>query len=164
MLPTDIGHWDEVNQRIEVKIYPQALMATSAIMYAKIIVVWAEEPTGPQIMRVRYDKDNQGNMVPPKGYITENAQGQATFSTVLTVYLDAPELNPLSLGTNLHSLPLIMNLTGPVTFLADGRMEVELTNIDPVDIDVKIGGGAASVFLKIDTGALSLNLVSRLIK
>ena len=161
LLPTDVGRWDEDNQHIEVKIYPQALMSTSALMYAKLpIIGWKEEPTGPQIMRVRYSVDGQ----PPKGYITENAQGQATFSTVLTVYLDAPELNPLSLGTNLHSLPLTMNLTGPVTFLADGRMEVQLANIDPVDIGVKIGGVAAGVSLKIDTGALSLNLVSRLIK
>lgn len=168
LLPTDIGVWDEENQRIEVKVYPQALMSTSALMYAKIIGIWAEEPTGPQIMRVRYDVDGQGNMIPAKGYITENDQGQATFTTSLEVYLDAPELKPLGFGsTNLHSLPLTMNLTGPVTFLADGRMEVQLTNIDPVDIDVEItifGTGAAGVQLVIDTGALSLNLVSRLVK
>lgn len=168
LLPTDIGVWDEENQRIEVKIYPQALMSSSALMYAKLLGNWEEEPTGPQIMRVRYGVDGQGNMIPPKGYITENDLGQATFTTSLEVYLDAPELEPLGFGsTNLHSLPLTMNLTGPVTFLADGRMEVQLTNIDPVDIDVEItifGFGAAGVLLSIKEGGLSLNLVSRLVK
>ena len=168
LLPTDVGRWDEENQRIEVKVYPQALMSTSALMYAKLLGNWEEEPTGPQIMRVRYEADGQGNMVPPKGYITENDQGQSTFTTSLEVYLDAPELKPLGFGsTNLHSLPLTMNLTGPVTFLADGRMEVQLTNIDAVDINVDItifGFGAAGVQLVIPAGELSLNLVSRLIK
>jgi hypothetical protein len=170
LLPTDIGRWDELNQRIEVKIYPQVLMASSATIYAKLPfpILWIEEPTGPQIMRVRYEVDGQGNMIRPKGYITENAQGQATFSTELNVYFDAPGLKPLGIGTtNLHSLPLILNLIGPVTFLADGRMEVQLSNIDPINIDVDIdifGVGAAGILIFIKDGDLSLNLVSRLIK
>lgn len=169
LLPTDVGRWDAQNDRVEVKIYPQALMATSAEMWAElnlfITTTWQEEPTGPQIMRVRYDKDNQGKMIPPKGYITENASGQAIFTTTLNVYLDAPELKPISLlETNLHSLPLTMHLTGPVTFLEDGRMEVQLTNSEAVAIDVEIGGNTAEVNLAIEVGDLSLNLVSRLIK
>lgn len=173
LLPTDVGTWDEANQRIEVKIYPQALMSTSALMYAHlsldlglfpIDLGWKEEPTGPQIMRIRYNRDQQGKMVPPVGYITENDAGQATFTTELNLYLDAPELNPMGLGTNLHSLPLTMKLSGPVTFMDDGRMEVQLSNTEVVNINVEIGGSLAKVFLEIQQGDLSLNLVSRLIK
>jgi hypothetical protein len=103
-------------------------------------------------------------MIPPKGYMTENDQGHATLTTSLEVYLDVPELRPTGLDMNLHSLPLTMNLTVLVTFLVDGRMEVQLTNIDPVNIDVVSGFGFVRVDLTIATGELSLNLVSRLIK
>lgn len=169
-LPTDIGEYDVINNRIPVTIYPQALMTTSITMYAKTFLGWLENPTGPQVMRVRADYEG-GKSTPNTGYIVwDEEHGQAYFESTMNVYLDAPGLAPKIIGielpTNMHSLPLTLKLKGPVSFLADGRMEINLSNTEMVDIDVLIESflGDSDVFLKIPKGALSINLVSNIIK
>ena len=169
-LPTDIGQYDADNDRIPVTIYPQALMTTSVTMFAKAIGIWLENPTGPQVMRVRHDYVD-GKSVPNTGYIVwDETQQQAYFESTMNVYLDAPGLAPKVIGiemdTNMHSLPLTLNLRGPVSFLPDGRMEIELTNTQMVDIDIFIDTpfSDSNVFLKIPKEALIINLVSNPVK
>ena len=170
-LPTDIGQYDAQNNRIPVTIYPQALMTTSITMFAKAIGIWLENPTGPQVMRVRHDIDADGRSIPNTGYIVwDEEHQQAYFQSTMNVYLDAPGLAPkvigIEMGTNMHSLPLTLNLYGPVSFLPDGRMEITLTNTQMVDIDVAIDTpfSPSKVYLKIPKEALVINLVSDPVK
>jgi len=170
-IPTDVGQYDEVNQRIPVYMYPQALMTTTVTMYAKTILGWLENPTGPQVMRMRPNYDENGKSVPTVGYITwDESTQQAIITTTMNVYLDAPGLAPKILGlelhTNMHSLPLTIELQGPVKFMEDGRMEITLSNQQTVDIDVVIESflGDSDVFLKIPKGELSINMVSKMTK
>ena len=170
-LPTDIGQYDAENDHIPVTIYPQALMTTSITMFAKAIGIWLENPTGPQVMRVRHDTDEDGNSIPNTGYIVwDEEYQQAYFQSTMNVYLDAPGLAPkvigIEMGTNMHSLPLTLNLYGPVSFLPDGRMEITLTNTQMVDIDVAIDTpfSPSKVYLKIPKESLVINLVSDPVK
>ena len=170
-LPTDVGAYDSENKRIPVYMYPQALMTTTVTMYAKTILGWLENPTGPQVMRMRSSYDDQGRSLPTIGYITwDETEHQAVISTTMNVYLDAPGLAPKILGieldTNMHSLPLTIDLKGPVNFIEDGRMEISLSNTEIVDIDVVIESflGDSDVYLKIPKNALSINLVSKMTK
>jgi hypothetical protein len=105
------------------------------------------------------------------GYITwDESTQQAIITTTMNVYLDAPGLAPKILGlelhTNMHSLPLTIELQGPVKFMEDGRMEITLSNQQTVDIDVVIESflGDSDVFLKIPKGELSINMVSKMTK
>lgn len=176
-LPTDVGTYDEVTGRVPVELYSQALMTTSVTMYARVpILGWLENPTGPQIMRMRPSYDSQGNSLPGMGYIywdpdrinEYGSKGQAMFESTMNVYLDAPGLKPelflgITLDTNMHSLPLTILLKGPIVFLPDGRMEIQLYNEKAVDIDVEIGTGS-NVDLVIPENELRITLVSKMVK
>ena len=86
----------------------------------------------------------------------------------MNVYLDAPGLVPNApildeMETNMHSLPLTIELYGPIVFLPDGRMEIKLLNTNTVDIDVEVGSDS-TVDLKIYPNDLSINLVSKMVK
>ena len=177
-LPTDVGVYDSSLGKIPVELYSQALMTTSVTMYAKALGIWLENPTGPQIMRMRPRYDEQGNSLPAIGYIywdperdnEYGTKGQAMFKSTMEVYLDAPGLKPEMLGieldTNMHSLPLTIYLNGPIVFLPDGRMEIQLKNDEPVDIGVVIDSplGSSDVDLVIPKGELAITLVSKMVK
>ena len=114
--------------------------------------------------------------IPSKGYIEwdpsfandDGTYGKSIFTSTMRVYLDAPGLEPKLLGiglsTNLHSYPLTIELTGPINFLPDGRMEILLENTNNVDIDIKIAAGTASVDLEIRPGDLAISLISKMAK
>ena len=147
-------------------------------MYAKALGLWLENPTGPQIMRMRHRFDEQGNSMPGIGYIywdpdhdnEYGTKGQAMFETTMDVYLDAPGLKPTMLGieldTNMHSLPLTFHLNGPIVFLIDGRMEIQLKNKQAVNVGVVIDSplGSSDVDLVIPEGELAITLVSKMVK
>ncbi|MAA70484.1 MAG: hypothetical protein CL679_02030 [Bermanella sp.] len=175
-LPTDVGVFNENMGKIPVELYSQALMTTSVTMYAKVLgITWLENPTGPQVMRMRPRYDDQGNSLPGIGYIywdpdydnESGGKGQAMFESTMDVYLDAPGLKPEVLGieleTNMHSLPLTILLKGPIVFLPDGRMEIQLYNEKAVDIGVEIGSGS-NVDLVIPKEELRITLVSKMVK
>jgi hypothetical protein len=180
-LPTEIGLFEELQTggRIPVELHSQALMTTSVTMYTKALLLFSiVSPTGPQIMRMRgrYDPDT-GESLPAIGYISwdenydngeGNEAGHAVFESIMEVYLDAPGLVPNApilgdMETNMHSLPLTINLYGPVVFLPDGRMEIKLQNTNTVNIDVEVGD-SSHVDLKIYPQDLSINLVSKMVK
>lgn len=176
-LPTEIGLYDELTNRIPVNLYSQVLMTSSITMYAKVLFSWLETPTGPQIMRMRHEYDETtGEYVPSKGYIEwdpnfangDGTFGKSVFTSTMRVYLDAPGLEPKLLGiglsTNLHSYPMTIELSGPINFLPDGRMEILLENTNNVDIDIKIAAGTASVDLEIRPGDLAISLISKMAK
>ena len=181
-LPTLVGKFEEVQSgvRIPVDLHSQILMTTSVTMYTEAILgIDIVAPTGPQVMRMRGRVDPEtGESLPGIGYILYDPTypninggeglGQAMFQSTMNVYLDAPGLKPTApilgeMHTNMHSLPLTIELYGPIVFLPDGRMEIQLENTNTVDIDVEVGDDS-SVDLKIYPGDLSINLVSKMVK
>ncbi|GGC70264.1 Ig-like domain-containing protein [Marinobacter halophilus] len=147
--------------RIPVDIYPSILATTSSSVWVRIDTSFIdafpdfilsvdlspneEIPTGPMLMRIRYDDDSEAGRIPPKGFISSDENGQLTFETVLNVYLDAPYLNPsigpANLTHNLRSYEINnLRMRGPITFLDDGRMQISLSNIEAVPINVDVRG------------------------
>ena len=61
---------------------------------------------------------------------------------------------------NQHSYPLTMELTGPVTFLPNGRMVINQVNGNVIPISVELtellGFLGASIHLQIPAGAVKL--------
>lgn len=180
-LPTEVGIFEEMasGTRIPVDLHSQVLMTTSVTMYTKAILgISIIAPTGPQVMRMRgrYHPET-GESMPGIGYILwdedyDNGEGKPTghavFQSTMDVYLDAPGLVPTApilgeMETNMHSLPLTIDLYGPIVFLPDGRMEIKLQNTNTVDIDVEVGSDS-HVDLKILPYDLSINLVSKMVK
>jgi hypothetical protein len=97
-----------------------------------------------------------------KGYIVDRC-GMPTFVTTLELYMDAPDMSiPLS-SHDLHSKPLSVALEGPVAFLADGRIAIQLANT--ADLPVAVGidaplGIAGSVKMIVPKGEMKLQLMS----
>ncbi|WP_228257402.1 Ig-like domain-containing protein [Marinobacter sp. NP-4(2019)] len=161
MLDTIVAGDTDDNGDIPVDILPSILATTSSSVWAFIDTSFVdafpdfvlsvdlseneEIPTGPMLMRIRYDENDEGHPVPPKGRIYSDENGDLTFETTLNVYLDAPYLNPsigpADLGHNLRSYPIDqLVLRGPITFLEDGRMQIALENVEALPIDVEVRG------------------------
>ncbi|WP_297798033.1 Ig-like domain-containing protein [uncultured Marinobacter sp.] len=161
MLDTLVAGDTDDNGDIPVDILPSILATTSSSVWAFIDTSFVdafpdfvlsvdlseneEIPTGPMLMRIRYDENDDGHSVAPKGRIRSDENGDLTFETTLNVYLDAPYLNPsigpANLGHNLRSYPIDqLVLKGPITFLEDGRMQIALDNVEAVPIDVEVTG------------------------
>ena len=121
--------------------------------------------TGPNVMRVRYDMDDQGNRtVPPVGYIVETPDGPV-FQITFDLLFDAPELSlPLGLQHNAKGLPIDnVVLEGPLDFLPDGRLFIGLQSQGPLNVDLDITlaslpGG--KVKLVIPPGGINLSYQS----
>jgi methionine-rich copper-binding protein CopC len=121
--------------------------------------------TGPNVLRVRYDMDDQGNRtVPPVGYIVETPDGPV-FQITFDLLFDAPELSlPLGLQHNVKGLPIDnVVLEGPLDFLPDGRLFIGLQSQGPLNVDLDITlaslpGG--KVKLVIPPGGINLSYQS----
>ena len=171
-LDTEVIGYDPVEDAVRVKLYP-TILATSGldlqltIRAASIIPLPIHSETGPQVMRMRYQEDEQGNRTQLiDGYIRETPDGPI-FTTVVDAYMDAPYLEPpLSAKHNQYSLPIKLNLTGAVTFFEDGRMQIIQRNIEPVDLPVRLIalGQTLSVGLEIPANGVYLNYVSKFTK
>ena len=167
MLDTFVAGTPDDQGRVPVEISPSVLATTSSDVWVKIDTalldafasigladtgIEANESisTGPLMMRIRYPRDEKGNVKPLTGFLYTNEQGQFTFELSLDVYLDAPYLNPsigpAELDHNLRSYPIQdlggdrLTLRGPVTFLQDGRIQIQLLNVERVPIDVEVRG------------------------
>jgi hypothetical protein len=121
--------------------------------------------TGPNIMRVRYDEDDNGDRtIPPVGYIVETPDGPV-FQITFDLLFDAPELSlPLGLQHNAKGLPIDnVVLEGPLDFLPDGRLFIGLQSQGPLNVDLDITlaslpGG--KVKLVIPPGGINLSYQS----
>lgn len=179
---------DHVDEKgVLVKIWPSQIMSTSLDMFAAVSLSAGFPPpqddffaggqegaTGPQMLRMRYaDYDGDGyrsDLI--KGWIS-NDDGQLTLTADVDLYLDAPYVSILGIGFpqsthDLTSYPLSMELSGPVTFLDDGRMLVEQYNLSRVDIPVDFtdsdGGNLGNADLYIPERGNYLKFVSETIK
>ncbi len=117
--------------------------------------------TGMTLMRVR-----QPPGTPVYGYIVEeDGVASPQFILKMDMYFDAPDMDisvagVISVSHNLHSYPFSVTLKGPVTFMADGRLKIDLANVFPVDINVAVVslGLTGGIDLQIGTGAMQVQL------
>ena len=124
--------------------------------------------TGPNIMRVRYDEDENGNRTKaPVGYILpgDNPGDPPRFVVRFDLLFDAPALSlPLGMDHNVKSLPIDgITLQGTLDFLPDGRLFLSLENQEPKKVTLNITlseleGG--KVNLDIPVGGINLSYQS----
>ena len=170
------------NGGVLVYILPTRIVVSNATVFADPAIGSAPpSPTGPQLMRIRYTCDAaDGNCAAPdygrvKGWIVEGQDGPR-FLTELDLYLDAPKLAPevviigitSELTHNLHSYPLNLQLAGDVTFLDDGRLQIEQISQNKLELGVELGGVPlglpAGIYVAIPAGDTFLNYLSTPIK
>ncbi|MCU5782231.1 hypothetical protein MA04_01531 [Alcanivorax balearicus MACL04] len=173
-----------------VYINPTRLVTSSVTVYVKPTTLGSlanipPVPTGTQMMRIRYTCDaSNGDCVAPdygrvKGWIV-SGEGNPRFLTDLDIYMDSPHLKPSAtvpvlgtyyLGHDLHSKQLSLQLAGDVTFLKDGRLQIEQISQNALNVDVQLNGNVAGIItvkdqihLAIPAGDTFLNYLSEPIK
>ncbi|SOC08659.1 Ig-like domain-containing protein [Alloalcanivorax xenomutans] len=174
------------NGGVLVYIMPTQLVVSSATVYSEPVLGDAPPAaTGPQFMRIRYTCDatstdnpcSEPDMGRVRGWIVKG-ENNPRFLTNLDLYLDAPKLSPTVsiplLGTftlthNLHSYLLDgLQLAGDVTFLDDGRLQIEQISQNKLALGVELGGLPlnlpASIYVGIPAGDTFLNYLSEPIK
>lgn len=162
------------NQGLKVKIWPGQIMSTGIKIRQRLINLsnLVKAFSGAQLLRMRYEKDENGERTQPiTGWIHE-MNGKPVLSATVDLYMEGLELKEALNFTdpthNLLSYPITMNLSGEVKFLEDGRMVIEQYNLDPVDLDIRVqindGSYAGSIPLTIPAQGNYLQYVSDPIK
>lgn len=172
---------------VEVMLYPSLLVTSSIDVYVELtpggtFVLEAESSTGPQVLRMRYAKDDPqcetdcARNKPIPGIIIENDNGEPVFKTEAELLLDAPRLSaissangdPIGLEHNLFSYPFTLDLKGSVEFFDDGRMNItQLNDQAPGEITVDalaLGAVELEIPLVIPVDGLYLNFLSNPMK
>jgi hypothetical protein len=147
---------------VPVTISPQAMYATSISLHATVaapgVSITIDSNTGTSVMRIREPASG-----PVTGYIIDGG-GAPKMVVALDLYMDAPDLT-LPLSTHdLHSKPLSVTLDGPVSFLPDGRIAIEVSNTADLPVEVAIHaplGIAGTVRMIAPQREMKLRLVSR---
>ena len=180
-------------QGLRVEIYPSQSISSSFVTYARGPSTGQSTlalPSGEQIMRMRYAKDEPSCVDSPSqpcrrtspitGWIKEGEDGWPMLTAEVDLYIDAPYIGALmntglvSLRHNLRSYQATMSLSGPIAFLDDGRMVIKQRNNNPIDIDVKlyfspeepnlfmpaVGTAAGQIPYRIPENGIFLQLVS----
>ncbi len=142
---------------LPVTMSPQAMLGTSVSMTASVGIS-INTDTGGSVMRVR--EPAGGGAV--TGYIYDEG-GAPTMIVALDLYMDAPDMSiPLS-SHDLHSKAMSAVLRGPVSFLADGRIQIAVANLADIAVAVAIDaplGLGGSVNMIVPAGEMKLQLVS----
>ncbi|MFP1681612.1 Ig-like domain-containing protein [Alloalcanivorax sp. C16-1] len=131
--------------------------------------------TGPNIMRVRYEPDENGNRTrAPVGYILPGDNPAAgdppRFVIQFDLLFDAPALTlPPTLDHNVKSLPIDqITLEGTLDFLPDGRLFIALENQQAKDVTLDITAAqvlpGGKVNLTIPVGGINLSYQSKSIQ
>ncbi|MCG8394831.1 MAG: Ig-like domain-containing protein [Pseudomonadales bacterium] len=180
---------EEAWPAVRIGLYPTMIQASSVTLKVKILGLIDEEtPTETQYMRMRYhcvswpeDAENYCGKTNPDGsyvydewerqglipgWIVETPEGPE-FRADVDLYLDAPYMHITLDGShNQHSYPLTMNLSGPVTFLPDGRMVIEQINANDIAVDVNLSVLFLNpkIYLKIPVGGVKLQYLGEPIK
>ena len=143
---------------IPVAMSPQAMFGTSTSIHATTnLGVALDNPTGPVLMRLREPASG-----PITGYIYD-AGGTPHLQVALALYMDAPDMS-ITLSTHdLHSKPLQLILDGPVNFLEDGRIAIDLSNTADMPVTINISNsilGSGAVDLLVPKDLMTLQLIS----
>ncbi|MBZ2187497.1 Ig-like domain-containing protein [Alcanivorax sp. JB21] len=186
----DPGIPDQVKDQggVLAYIHPTQVLLSGTVVHVELSDIAASlnfealpAQTGPQVMRMRYTCNAaSGECEAPdygriKGWIVEEA-GEARFMAQLSLYLDAPELDPevvnhnlggelLPVAHNLRSYPLTLELSGALTFLDDGRLQIRQQNLSPIALTIELEIGqpvllTGALYLGIETGDAQLEYVS----
>lgn len=146
---------------LPVVVSAQAVLATSVSMNTTLNAVFdigVDADTGTTVMRVR--QPNAGDIL---GYIVDEG-GVPTMIVKLDLYMDAPDMSlPLGAGHDLHSKTLSATLSGPVTFLPDGRISIEVSNTASLPVTVNIDaplGISGAVKMEVPAHEMKLQLIS----
>ena len=140
-----------------ILVSPVAMYATTVTMEANIGLP-IPSSTGTSVMRIREPASG-----PVTGYIIDGG-GKPKMVVALDLYMDAPDLNvPLS-QHDLHSKPLSVMLEGPVQFLPDGRIVIQMANVADLPVTVAIEAAALGIMgtiqMIVPKGEMKLQLVS----
>jgi len=161
-MPTELGEVSSscgstgASSCVPVRMAPEAMYGTSTTMTATVFGIDIDSDTGMSIMRVR-----EPGSGPVTGYVIDRG-GTPTLVATLDLYMDAPDMSiPLS-QHDLHSKPLSVSLEGPMTFLADGRIAISLSNTADMPVNVTITNLLLTgmVQLVVPAGEMKLQLVS----
>ncbi|MCD1629510.1 Ig-like domain-containing protein [Marinobacter sp. KM021] len=164
---------EDGSTRVPVKLHPSVLLTTPSDIWvnlsSQLLAVLAtsdlqtsqEFDTGPLALRMRYQGENRDGLI--DGVILQK-DGQLTFETELDVYLDAPYLNVRLSGLantrledNLRSYPINgLKLSGPITFLDDGRIVIEQRNVEPIVLSTRLLGRATVGLLEEESAICSI--------
>lgn len=180
---------NEPVRAVRIGLYPTMIQASSVTLLVQILgFIPSETPTETQFMRMRYncvawptDAENYcGKQNPDGSYVYDEVERQGLipgwivetetgpeFRANVDLYLDAPYMHITLDGThNQHSYPLTMNLSGPVSFLPDGRMVINQVNANAIPVDVVLGvlGASPEINLKIPVGGVKLQYLGEPIK
>lgn len=142
--PDQPNSGDEI-EGILIDLYPTLLATSSISVFTKIklaslIPLQEETVTNTQVLRMRYAKDRPECTGPNcsrnsliRGVITTGDNGQPVFITKADLLLDSPDMViPLGGTHDLYGRPFTLDLEGDVTFLDDGRMQVEQRNTNHI--------------------------------
>ena len=143
---------------IKVEIWPGQILATSVNIRIRSGVNNTFASTGPQLMRLRYDKTDPAceEVADPKekcertkpitAWITTGDNNKPVLTAEVDVYLDAMYLsdgiiNALGLTSASHDLlsfPLHLSLTGEIAFNEDGSMSIQQYNTNTLDLTANV--------------------------
>lgn len=156
-----------VEGAVLVHILPTQMVTSALVTYAMPIIGSAMEvSTGAQVMRMRYQKDPKDNnrTQPITGWIVDTDDGPM-FMTKLDLLLDAPYMEKLNLlittaPHNLHEYNLDdVALVGRVSFLDDGRLQIEQLNTEAKSIEIQFSGSKL-IEIEIPENGINLNYIS----
>ncbi|UWN48425.1 hypothetical protein ASALC70_00605 [Alcanivorax sp. ALC70] len=162
-------------QGLKVLIWPAMFTGTSLDLVARLrsIPASVNAGSGPQYLRMRYADNGAGSRSEPIiGWIKDGSDGPE-LSTSVDIYVEAPYIplfaTPFPNPThNFIGYPISLNLTGPISFMDDGRMVVDQYNIDPVDLELRLnlpdGSWGGSERLRIPERGNRIRYISEPIK
>ncbi|TVP60793.1 MAG: hypothetical protein EA349_00935 [Halomonadaceae bacterium] len=119
-------------------------------------------PTGPMSMRMRFAGEDRDQ--PFDAFISTDPDTQELqIELSLDVHLDAPylaiDIDLADLDHNLRSFPIDdLKLKGPINFLDDGRMQIALSNLEPINLDIAVEGKILKGLGDIITGSPDTDL------
>ncbi|MEP5286450.1 MAG: Ig-like domain-containing protein [Alloalcanivorax venustensis] len=161
---------------LKVLIWPSQILGTSINLFARFLEIPSHlnAGSGPQFLRMRYAEDELGYRSQPiEGWITSGTDGQLSLEASIDLYVDAPYVplfgapfdNPTH---NFISYPITMNVSGPISFLDDGRMYIDQFNTNAVDLELRVniqdGSWGGSEMLTIPERGNHLRYISESIK
>ena len=139
-----------------VIIAPGVMFGTSVDMNATVGFSISTS-TETSIMRVREPATG-----PITGYVYDDG-GSPKMIVKLDLYMDAPDMSITLSSHDLHSKPISLTLKGPVTFTADGRMSIAVSNLADVPIVINVTSAGflpSTVVLALPAGQMKLQLLS----
>jgi len=163
-LDSEVAEYDASAGGVRVLIQPTQLIASSVNVYANTTFGNTVTATGPQVMRLRYavNPANGKRELPITGYI-KDVGGVPTLSGTMDLYLDEPAMDPVlngvSINHDLRSFPLTVSVSGPVSFLPDGRMLATLSN--DADVNFAVALSPLSIY---PSGTINLRIPARTMK